>query len=59
MVVSHFNKATKGRLVRALLASGATPATFPGLVDALRGLGYEVESGSGRTPRLDVIVTGV
>ena len=33
-VVSHFNKATKGRLVRALLESGATPKTPAALADA-------------------------
>ena len=59
VVASHFNKATKGRLVRALLASGATPGTVPRLVEVLRGLGYHVSAGCGRTPSLDVIVTEV
>lgn len=43
-VVSHFNKATKGRLVRDLLSAGLTPADPAELVDALRGLGYMVEA---------------
>ncbi|MEU2870363.1 peroxide stress protein YaaA [Streptomyces olivoreticuli] len=62
-VVSHFNKATKGRLVRDLLTSGATPPDVPQLVDALRVLGYAVESTpparAGRTWSLDVVVTEV
>ena len=32
-VVSHFNKATKGRLVRALLEDGTAPRTPAGLAD--------------------------
>jgi cytoplasmic iron level regulating protein YaaA (DUF328/UPF0246 family) len=53
-VVSHFNKATKGRLVRALLAAGPLPGRVGDLPGALRDLGYEVEeSGPGR---LDVVV---
>ncbi|WKK22243.1 peroxide stress protein YaaA [Streptomyces olivoreticuli] len=62
-VVSHFNKATKGRLVRDLLTSGATPPDVPQLVDALRVLGYAVEATpparAGRTWSLDVVVTEV
>ncbi|MFB7943430.1 peroxide stress protein YaaA [Kitasatospora phosalacinea] len=62
-VVSHFNKATKGRLVRDLLAAGPEP-TAPGeLVDALEQLGYRVEvsaRGTERKPwQLDVVVTDV
>jgi cytoplasmic iron level regulating protein YaaA (DUF328/UPF0246 family) len=57
-VVSHFNKATKGRLVRALLEDGRdarTPAAFGRL---LSDLGWDVElgvAGSSGTP-LDVVV---
>ncbi|MEV4560912.1 peroxide stress protein YaaA [Kitasatospora sp. NPDC049285] len=62
-VVSHFNKATKGRLVRDLLAEGVEPASPGDLVDALTGLGYRVEvsaRGTARKPwQLDVIVTDV
>ncbi|MFI5913008.1 YaaA family protein [Dactylosporangium sp. NPDC051541] len=42
-VVSHFNKATKGRIVRALLTSGARPRTAGKLTETLRGFGYRVE----------------
>ena len=58
MVVSHFNKATKGRLVRALLESGATPRTPVALADVIRDLGWKVELGDpGRHgQQLDVIV---
>jgi hypothetical protein len=57
-VVSHFNKATKGRLVRALLEDGRdarTPATFARL---LTDLGWSVEAGPATTSgtRLDVVV---
>lgn len=53
-VVSHFNKATKGRLLRALLESGARPASVAGLAGVLRELGFTVEEGPGG--RLDVLV---
>jgi uncharacterized protein len=57
-VVSHFNKAIKGRIVRALLESGATPRTPAGLADALRDLGWSVERGepTKRGTQLDVVV---
>ena len=42
-VVSHFNKATKGRIVRALLEDGANPRTPARLAEALRDLGWTVE----------------
>ncbi|WP_374215409.1 peroxide stress protein YaaA [Streptomyces sp. NEAU-Y11] len=60
-VVSHFNKATKGRLVRELLIAGAAPKSPAELVGALRELGYAVEVAepekAGRPWALDVIVT--
>ncbi len=58
MVVSHFNKATKGRLVRALLESGATPRTPVALADVIRDLGWKVELGDPgkHGQQLDVIV---
>ncbi|MEV4413362.1 peroxide stress protein YaaA [Catellatospora sp. NPDC049609] len=60
-VVSHFNKATKGRLVRDLLADGGTPRDPAELATALRDLKYTVEeqapARAGRTWQLDVIVT--
>ncbi|MGP8302220.1 peroxide stress protein YaaA [Streptomyces inhibens] len=60
-VVSHFNKATKGRLVRDLLSAGLTPDGPAELVEALRGLGYAVEATApakgGKAWAVDVIVT--
>ncbi|WP_217163926.1 peroxide stress protein YaaA [Streptomyces sp. AC512_CC834] len=62
-VVSHFNKATKGRIVRSLLASGTAPEGPAELVEALRALGYEVEAAAparaGRPWALDVLVDEV
>ncbi|MCQ6553575.1 peroxide stress protein YaaA [Streptomyces sp. C10-9-1] len=61
-VVSHFNKATKGRIVRGLLSSGAAPRSPGELVEALRGLGYVVEAQAPRAGRawaLDVVVTEI
>ncbi|GGD30219.1 peroxide stress protein YaaA [Nocardioides daphniae] len=57
-VVSHFNKSTKGRIVRALLEAGATPRTPAALADALRDLGWHVEVGQPgpRGTELDVVV---
>jgi len=46
-VVSHFNKATKGRLARALLESGQRPAKPEEFTDLARALGYTVEPGPG------------
>ncbi len=53
-VVSHFNKATKGRIVRALLQDGSSVGTPARLAEQLRDLGWVVEA-DGR--RLDVVVT--
>ncbi|MFF3977137.1 peroxide stress protein YaaA [Streptomyces sp. NPDC055808] len=62
-VVSHFNKATKGRIVRDLLTAGADPAGPAELVETLRGLGYVVEAEApakpGRAWSLDVVVTQI
>ncbi|MGZ2360687.1 peroxide stress protein YaaA [Streptomyces sp. 372A] len=62
-VVSHFNKATKGRMVRDLLLAGARPAGPAKLVTALRDLGYTVEAEAparpGRPWQLDVVVTEI
>jgi uncharacterized protein len=41
-VVSHFNKATKGRIVRDLVTAGAVPGSRAELAAVLRGLGYPV-----------------
>ncbi|MGX1759123.1 peroxide stress protein YaaA [Streptomyces lydicus] len=60
-VVSHFNKATKGRLVRDLLSAGLAPTGPAELVEALRELGYAVEAEppakDGKAWAVDVIVT--
>lgn len=55
-VVSHFNKATKGRIVRALVTEDIDPTSPAGLADALRDLRWHVEQDDAR---LDVIVTEV
>ncbi|MEV4843744.1 peroxide stress protein YaaA [Micromonospora matsumotoense] len=59
-VVSHFNKATKGRLVRDLLVAGARPRTATALIGALRDLKYPIEEQpvtAGRPRQVDVVVT--
>ncbi|MFD7609643.1 peroxide stress protein YaaA [Streptomyces sp. NPDC059828] len=62
-VVSHFNKATKGRIVRSLLETGTAPKDPASLVEALRDLGYSVEAKApgkaGKAWELDVIVTEI
>jgi cytoplasmic iron level regulating protein YaaA (DUF328/UPF0246 family) len=60
-VVSHFNKATKGRLVRALLEDGGTPRSPAALADQLRDLGWTVEphDAGPRGQQLDVVVTAL
>lgn len=56
-VVSHHNKATKGRIVRQLVASRRTPATPEAFADALEALDYRVEMSTERGSRtLDVVV---
>ncbi|WP_069885534.1 peroxide stress protein YaaA [Streptomyces luteocolor] len=59
-VVSHFNKATKGRIVRSLLAAGTRPKDPAELVEALRDLGHVVEAEppakAGKPWALDVVV---
>jgi len=58
-VVSHFNKATKGRIVRELLLDGGKPGTPAALAEHLGALGWTVElhpaTKSGR--QLDVVVS--
>ncbi len=60
-VVSHFNKATKGRLVRGLLEDGANPGSVRGLAATLERLGWQVEVGAaGKSgTQVDVVVTEV
>jgi len=59
-VVSHFNKATKGRLVRELLEAGASPRRPEELADLLAGEGRVVDLAAPRAGRprgLDLVVT--
>ncbi|CAN5372201.1 peroxide stress protein YaaA [soil metagenome] len=58
-VVSHFNKATKGRIVRAVLEDGRDPRSPVRLADLLRDLGWAVEVGdpTAKGTQLDVVVT--
>jgi len=60
-VVSHFNKATKGRLVRALLEDGSDPRTPEALATLLTDLGWQVETGEAtkKGTQLDVVVSEV
>lgn len=53
-VVSHFNKATKGRLVSRLLSEGADCRDQAELVVALKDLGFRVEPDG---DRVDVVVS--
>ncbi|WP_238007814.1 peroxide stress protein YaaA [Dactylosporangium sp. AC04546] len=53
-VVSHFNKATKGRIVRDLLLAGARPRTPERLAQTLEQVGYRVQAR--RPDQLDVVV---
>ncbi len=60
-IVSHFNKATKGRLVRDLLEDGADPRTPAALATLLTELGWQVEAGepTRKGTQLDVVVSAV
>ena len=58
-VVSHHNKATKGRLTAGLLTLAKEPRSIENLISALRSLGYRVEEGRGGgkgATTLDIIV---
>jgi hypothetical protein len=67
-VASHLNKATKGRLVRALAERRAEPGSVPALIRAIRTAGFRAELATpepdahGRRPRppvLDIIVNAL
>jgi uncharacterized protein len=60
-VVSHFNKATKGRIVRALLEDGGVAGSPHRFAEQLRDLGWSVEPGptGKRGTQLDVVVTAL
>jgi cytoplasmic iron level regulating protein YaaA (DUF328/UPF0246 family) len=57
-IVSHFNKATKGRIVRALLEDGRDPKSPDGFAQLLTDLGWTVETPTSSSD-LDVIVTAL
>jgi cytoplasmic iron level regulating protein YaaA (DUF328/UPF0246 family) len=52
-VVSHFNKATKGEIVRGICENGVDARTPAALAGALRDLGWTVEIDGNR---LDVVI---
>ncbi|GAA2662203.1 MULTISPECIES: peroxide stress protein YaaA [Actinosynnema] len=54
--VSHFNKAHKGLLARALVRSRAEPSTVAGLVKVAAGAGLVLEETGAKT--LDLVITG-
>jgi cytoplasmic iron level regulating protein YaaA (DUF328/UPF0246 family) len=59
-VVSHFNKATKGRIVRAVLEDGAAPTRPAAFAAVLERLGWHVEptpGAAGQPTSYDVIVS--
>jgi hypothetical protein len=63
-VVSHFNKATKGRLVRDLLEDGRDARTPTAFATLLADLGWQVEAApqsarSAQGTRLDVVVSAL
>jgi uncharacterized protein len=60
-VVSHFNKATKGRLVRTLLDDGRDARTPAAFAAVLSDLGWCVEPGpeTGNGTQLDVVVSSL
>lgn len=62
-VVSHFNKATKGRIVRALAENRAEARDVDELITALRDLKFTIEeepaAAADRPRRLDIVVTEI
>jgi cytoplasmic iron level regulating protein YaaA (DUF328/UPF0246 family) len=58
-VVSHFNKATKGRIVRKILEEGSDASTPAAFADLLTALGWKVEPTPGSATSYDVVVTEV
>jgi cytoplasmic iron level regulating protein YaaA (DUF328/UPF0246 family) len=57
-IVSHFNKATKGRIVRAILEDGRDPKSPGAFARLLTDLGWTVETPKG-PKHVDVIVTAL
>jgi cytoplasmic iron level regulating protein YaaA (DUF328/UPF0246 family) len=61
-VVSHFNKATKGRIVRAVLEDGSSPGRPEAFAELLGRLGWTVEptpSSTPAAPSYDVVVSSL
>ena len=58
MIVSHFNKATKGRIVNGLLRQRGNPNSPADLADALSNDGWSIEPDPTGT-RIDVVVSQV
>jgi len=60
-IVSHFNKATKGRLVRDLMTDESAPRTIDQVIEVWRQRGWtvEVEDQSAGARSVDVIVAQV
>jgi hypothetical protein len=56
-VVSHFNKAAKGRLARLLAGTRAEPNDLPGLLRVIRRAGLAIERGGAN--ELDLVLPGV
>jgi hypothetical protein len=54
-IVSHFNKATKGRIVADLLKQRSSPKSVEALASALSKGGWDIESDDSGL-KLDVIV---
>ena len=62
VVVSHHNKATKGRLVRALVSARTNPKTVVELADAIERVGFAAElhhGPPGKPSTLDIVVGDV
>jgi cytoplasmic iron level regulating protein YaaA (DUF328/UPF0246 family) len=59
VTVSHFNKATKGRIARALLKSRREPTSIASLTSALESFGFHSEPSADHPSTIDVIVTDV
>ncbi len=57
-VVSHFNKATKGRIVRDVLLDAGTASSARAFAEQLADLGWHVEEGPKRN-LLDVVVSAL
>lgn len=55
-IVSHHNKATKGRIVRSLAQADARPKTVAGLIEVLEALDYQVELQPPKRPGTPAIV---